>query len=236
LTFRFSKDGTLIDYEGASHEALERPLQRRGKDLSWELHASIVGTRPDSWSVNVLSACGLTHEKLTPEKYQEEYFKEVHDMYPAIKAWPGTLSLLSRLKRKGFRLAIATSTPKLSFDDKMVHHPEILAAMDAVVTGDEVSNGKPAPDIFIEAARRIGCDPAHCIVFEDSPLGIEGAHAAGCMAVALPDARMSVNDHRFTELGPKWLFSTIGDFDVDSIVKIAPSSSGSEAATEAHDL
>jgi len=55
--------------------------------------------------------------------------------------------------------------------------------MDAVVCGDEVTRGKPAPDIFLAAARLLGCDPARCVVFEDSPLGIEGGHAAGCLAV-----------------------------------------------------
>ena len=55
-----------------------------------------------------------------------------------------------------------------SFDKKMEYHTDILEKMNAVVTGDEVARGKPNPDIFIEAARRIGCDPKHCVVFEDS--------------------------------------------------------------------
>ena len=95
------------------------------------------------------------------------------------------------------------------------------------VTGDEVANGKPAPDIFIEAARRIGCDPKKCIVFEDSPSGIAGAHAAGCLAVALPDARMPSNAGRFTELAPRWsLAEGIGAFDPSQITRLPPSQRG----------
>jgi len=55
------------------------------------------------------------------------------------------------------------------------------------VSGHEVAKGKPAPDIFLEAAKQINVPPVHCIVFEDSPPGVEAAHAAGCIAVMVPD-------------------------------------------------
>ena len=106
-----------------------------------------------------------------------------------------------------------------------MHHADILCKFRAVVTGDEVLSGKPAPDIFIEAARRLGCTPARCIVFEDSPAGIEAAHAAGCLAVALPDARMPNNAPRFAALAPRWLLpGGIGDFPVDAITRAPPES------------
>ena len=219
----FDLDGTLIDYEGASHVALEIPLKRRGRELPWELHAQIVGTKPEDWSRNILSALSLLDE-FTPEQYIAEYFEEVGRLYATVPAWPGTLELLKTLRDKGFPLAIATSSPRSSFEKKMVHHPEILACMAAVVTGDEVMCGKPAPDIFLEAARRLGCDPSRCIVFEDSPAGIAGAHSAGCMAVALPDARMVNNLPRFAELKPRWiLYDGIGTFDAGVIGRLPPS-------------
>lgn len=194
------------------------------QELSWELHASIVGTKPEDWSSKVLENVGIDSEELTPEDYANEYFEEILDLYSSIEAWPGTLALLHDLKTSGFTLAIATSSPRASFEKKMVHHPEILAAMDAVVCGDEVARGKPAPDIFIEAARRVGCDPSRCVVFEDSPLGIEGAHAAGCLAVALPDSRFPSNAPRFTDLQPRWVLSGgIGLFDRAAIRRIPPS-------------
>ena len=112
-------------------------------------------------------------------------------------------------------MAIATSSPRASFDKKMKHHPKILARMSAVVCGDEIANGKPAPDIFLEAANLIECDPRRCVVFEDSPAGIQGAHAAGSLAVALPDARMPSNAPRFAALGARWmLLDGIGGFDI----------------------
>ena len=237
----FDLDGTLIDYEGASHIALAKPLERRGKALSWELHASIVGTKPEDWSSKILEACGIDQIAFQPPDYAAEYFQEVDSLYSSIPAWPGTLALLRSLRAAGFPLAIATSSPRASFEKKMIYHTEILTNMSAVVTGDEVERGKPAPDIFLEAARRLGCDPRKCIVFEDSPSGIAGAHAAGCLAVALPDSRMPGNAPKFDELAPKWrLDEGIGAFDAAWIRMVPPSgmkamaNAQAEAAYELH--
>jgi pseudouridine-5'-monophosphatase len=219
----FDLDGTLIDFEGASHVALSRPLEARGRSLSWDAHARIVGTKQEDWSRAILEAEGLAAE-LPAERYVAEYHEIVGGLYPKIPAWPGTAPLLDALRAAGFPMAIATSSPRPAFERKMVHHAPILAKMSAVVTGDEVACGKPAPDIFLEAARRLGCDPARCVVFEDSPAGIAAAHAAGCAAVALPDARMPSNTPRFAELAPRWLLTDgIGSFDPSCIRPVAPS-------------
>ena len=218
----FDLDGTLIDYEGASHIALARPLEQFGKAFSWSLHASIVGTKPEDWSRKIVDATNLA-DIMSPEQYAEAYFEEVDDLYASITAWPGTADLLEKLGSAGFPMAIATSSPRASFEKKMAYHTNILGKMAAVVTGDEVTRGKPEPDIFLEAARRLGCDPSRCVVFEDSPAGIAGAHAAGCLAVALPDARMPTNAPRFTELAPRWLLRQgIGSFNIDWQCRVPP--------------
>jgi len=218
----FDLDGTLIDYEGASHVALAAPLRRHGKAFPWALHAKIVGTKPEDWSRIIVEASGL--DKVLPAtEYAEQYFEEVAGLYSTIPAWPGTVDLLEKLLAAGFPLAIATSSPRSSFEKKMAFHPEILGKMAATVTGDEVSRGKPHPEIFLEAARRLGCEPTRCLVFEDAPAGLAAAHAAGCLAAALPDARMPTNAHRFTELAPRWLLrGGIGTFDPVDIVAVPP--------------
>ena len=96
----------------------------------------------------------------------------------------GLHRLIESLKHDGIPMALATSAPKLNVE----HTLDELGLADAfpiVVRGDEVARGKPAPDVFIEAARRLGVDPASCLVFEDAPMGIEAAQAAGMRVVAL---------------------------------------------------
>ena len=105
-------------------------------------------------------------------------------------------------------MALATSAPKLN----VIHTLEELDLTDAfpiIVRGDEVARGKPAPDVFIEAARRLGVAAADCLVFEDAPMGIEAAHAAGMRVVALTT---SFQPAHFEQLDPPPTF-VCGDFD-----------------------
>ena len=81
-------------------------------------------------------------------------------------------------------MALATSAPKLNVEHTLAELG-LADAFPIIVRGDEVARGKPAPDVFIEAARRLGVDAADCLVFEDAPMGIEAAQAAGMRVVAL---------------------------------------------------
>lgn len=214
----FDLDGTLIDFEGVSHVALEAPLARRGAKLPWELHGKIVGRKAEDWSDQILEELKMPKTVLKADKYVQEYMNDLKVLYGTIQAWPGTLRLLRRLKEMGMPMAIATSSPRPSFNQKMEYHKEILKLMDAVVTGDEVKRGKPQPDIFLEAARRLGKDARRCLVFEDSALGIAGAQAAGSLTVALPDPRFPENARKLAELKPTWLLKDgIGHFDPDEL-------------------
>ncbi len=89
-------------------------------------------------------------------------------------------------------MAIATSTESRLYATKAAAHRGWLSIFQAVVCGDDARVGrpKPAPDIFLAAARDLGARPADCLVFEDSPFGVEAALAAGMQVVALPDPAM----------------------------------------------
>ena len=96
----------------------------------------------------------------------------------------GLIELIDRLRADRIPMALATSAPKANVVHTLAEL-ELASAFPVIVRGDEVARGKPAPDVFIEAARRLGVDPAECLVFEDAPMGIEAAHAAGMRVVAL---------------------------------------------------
>src|SRR5687768_2946362 len=96
----------------------------------------------------------------------------------------GLHQLIDRLKQEGIPMALATSAPKPNVEHTLAEL-DLAGAFPIIVRGDEVARGKPAPDVFIEAARRLGVEPEGCLVFEDAPMGIEAAHAAGMRVVAL---------------------------------------------------
>eukprot|EP00534_Pseudo-nitzschia_fraudulenta_P007720 CAMPEP_0201148880 /NCGR_PEP_ID=MMETSP0851-20130426/10277_1 /ASSEMBLY_ACC=CAM_ASM_000631 /TAXON_ID=183588 /ORGANISM="Pseudo-nitzschia fraudulenta, Strain WWA7" /LENGTH=314 /DNA_ID=CAMNT_0047425155 /DNA_START=72 /DNA_END=1016 /DNA_ORIENTATION=- len=97
-------------------------------------------------------------------------------------------------ERTRIPMAIATSSRMSGVAKKRTRHESsFFEHIDAIVTGDDpaVANGKPAPDIYLEAARRLGVDPAECLVFEDALSGVRSGKAAGCTVVVVPDARFS---------------------------------------------
>ena len=109
-----------------------------------------------------------------------------------VKECIGATALVDALAETGIPMAIATSSRMTSVKQKRAHKEWLFAPMATIATGDDpsVRNGKPAPDIFLEAARRLGVDPKDCLAFEDSISGCQSAKAAGCVVIAVPDSRI----------------------------------------------
>jgi pseudouridine-5'-monophosphatase len=86
-------------------------------------------------------------------------------------------------------VAVATSSARAVYDLKTVHHRAWFARFDVVVTGDDprIARGKPAPDIYLLAARELGVEPERCLAIEDAPAGVDAARAASMRVVAVPD-------------------------------------------------
>ena len=96
----------------------------------------------------------------------------------------GLLPLLDALAARGIAAAVATSAPALNVVHTLAELG-LAARLSTVVRSDEVAHGKPAPDVFIETARRLGVPPSACLAFEDAPAGVMAAQAAGMICVAL---------------------------------------------------
>merc|ERR1712071_338006 len=109
-----------------------------------------------------------------------------------VEACPGALELVTGLSNLGIPLAIATSSRQIAVEKKRIKHENIFQHIPTIVTGDDpaVKNGKPAPDIYIEAAKRLGLQPSECLVVEDALQGAKSGYSAGCQVVAVPDNRM----------------------------------------------
>ena len=181
----FDKDGTLHDTEQVYHRA-------------WRAAGEQTGV-PDI--MKFVEICTGTNFTRTEELWQEHYgdafaFRpfwqlrnDIYDDLIATEGLPvkaGAYELLDYLKANGYKIALATSTNAPRVDRHLVMS-DMKKYFDAVVTGDTVPNGKPAPDIFLIAAERLGVNPAECMGVEDSFNGVRAVKAAGMYTVMVPD-------------------------------------------------
>ena len=102
----------------------------------------------------------------------------------AVKAMPGAREIIARARTAGLPIALATSGMRIHADISL-EETGLAGSFDSETTGDEVTRGKPAPDLFLMAAERLGVEPADTVVLEDSPLGVEAAKSAGMRVVAV---------------------------------------------------
>ena len=125
----------------------------------------------------------LTWEQLSEptNRYFHEYFAK-----QGVPVKDGLFPLLAYLKEKGYRRCVVTSTSEKTARAEL-EQAGILPWFDGMVCGNMVTHGKPAPDIYLLAAERMGLEPAHCLALEDSPNGIRSAFAAGVNPVVIPD-------------------------------------------------
>ena len=115
--------------------------------------------------------------KVLMEEYIDEYGVEVKE---------GAKEVLEFFKEQGIKLALATSSERSRAMKHLSLHG-LWEYFDETVCGGEVANGKPQPDIYEVAARKLGLEPCECMAFEDSPNGVISAHRAGCVTIMVPD-------------------------------------------------
>jgi len=185
----FDLDGVLLDTEKLYTEATQAVVGEFGKTFDWGLKSQMMGRHE-------LSAAELLVETLALPISAEEYLRRqlpiAEALFRSATELPGAEAFVATLARLGHVLAVGTSSTLRLYDLK-TEHLSWFSAFSAVVSGDhpEVRALKPAPDIFLAAARAIGGEPARCLVIEDSPAGVVAARAAGMSVVAIPDQALS---------------------------------------------
>lgn len=181
----FDMDGTLVDSERVGQKAWAATADEMGIDIPEDLVRSFIG-RP-SHSCRALLAEHLGGDVDLADRVFDlhiELFLRFVETDLELK--PGAIEVLEALKEAGYPLAIATSTARVRAVPRLERF-DMLKYFDSVTCGDEIENGKPAPDIFIESARRLGVDPAACAVIEDSHNGVRSGYAAGAQVFMVPD-------------------------------------------------
>jgi pseudouridine 5'-phosphatase len=182
----FDMDGVLLDTEPIYTEATEALVGRFGKRYTWEVKRQIMGRDPRFGAEVVIQSLDLP---LSIDEFLLEMASLLGALMPHALAMPGAERFVSELHERAVPLALATSSGRRLFEIKSANHPW-FARFDVVVCGDDGGlRYKPAPDIFLAAAARLGRAPADCVVFEDSLAGVEAALNADMQVVALLDPR-----------------------------------------------
>jgi HAD superfamily hydrolase (TIGR01509 family) len=184
----FDLDGTLLDTEPLSTEAINLALADIQRDLGggggtqapmiveWELKSELIGLRDAEWAAKVLDHFGLAALGVAPHLLVDAWHRHLHTLLPHAAALPGAHALVQALVARRIPIALATSSTAAAVAVKRGNaaHAAMFAAFGAaIVCGDDarVTRGKPAPDIFLCAAAVLGVRPAQCLVVEDSPAG-----------------------------------------------------------------
>lgn len=186
----FDMDGLLLDTEGIYTEVTQIIAERYGRTFDWSIKQNTIGLGAGDLSAYIVKALDLP---ISPDEFLQTRAPLMAERFPHAMAMAGAEGLVRHLKQAGIPIAVGTSSSKHYFSQKTTLHQEWFALFDTIVTADdpEVGAAKPAPDIFLVAARRLGVDPRDCLVFEDSPFGITAAKAAGMFAIAVPDPAMA---------------------------------------------
>lgn len=183
LAVAFDMDGLLFNTEDLYDEVGELLLQRRGLSFSLELKLMMMGL-PGKKAFQIMkdyhglddSVDGLIVET-------REIFA---DLLPArIETMPGLFSLLQQLEEKGIPKCVATSSHR-EFAKKALGHFDLESRFEFVLTSEDVENGKPAPDIYLLAAKKFSIAPSSMLVLEDSKIGSTAGASAGASVIAVP--------------------------------------------------
>jgi HAD superfamily hydrolase (TIGR01509 family) len=180
----FDMDGLLLDTEIVYRAAMIEAGQMFGIGFTGEIYAAMVGKTTPECGVMLRELFG---ETFPVQSYFERVWADVEDLLEAetrLKA--GVIEILDFLDDLGLPRGIATSNGKPAVE-RYLGRFDLLPRFNAVVAHHDVTRHKPHPDPYLEAARRIGVDPAACLALEDSHPGVRAAHAAGMMTVMVPD-------------------------------------------------
>ena len=180
----FDMDGVLADSEEFIAEAAKEMFQRTyGLTVELSDFVPFVGAGEDRYLGGVAAQYGVTPDLPRDKATTYAIYGEL--IQGRLKALPGAVSFVRASRAAGLKTALATSADKPKMLSTLAAIGLSEADFDATVNGLDVARKKPFPDIFLEAARRVGVAPQDCLVIEDATNGVKAALAAGCQCLAL---------------------------------------------------
>lgn len=184
--FIFDLDGLMADSGPLAEWAWNQVLTRYGHQMDEQTFRDILGMRVADSSRFLCERFSLP---ISPEEAMAERDELFLEAVPTrLRARPGLYPLLDELAARKLPLGVATSGHR-QYVTLALKTLELKTRFQAIARGDEVEQGKPAPDIFLLAAERLGVSPDCCLALEDAPLGVESAVTAGMVCLAVPNER-----------------------------------------------
>jgi HAD superfamily hydrolase (TIGR01509 family) len=180
----FDLDGLMVDSEPHSIAAWREVLARRGAVLDQPTLDHMLGQRLTDTARMLAAKLRLAE---TPEALAREKTDwQIANLRGNVQPMPGLYRLLEAIDGRGLQKAIATSGVR-AYLDAVLEAIGLAGRFAILVTGEDVARGKPAPDVFLEAARRLEINPDRCLVLEDAPHGAAAARAAGMACIVVPN-------------------------------------------------
>jgi HAD superfamily hydrolase (TIGR01509 family) len=186
----FDLDGVLLRSEEVWDAVRERYVRERGGRYDDEVQRAMMGMSAPEWSRFLHEEAGVPDE---PDAINREVVARMLEAYRGeLPLLPGAVEAVRRTA-EAFPLGIASSSNREVFET-VLDLAGLADCFRATVSSEEVARGKPAPDVYLEAARRLGVTPERCAAVEDSHGGIRSAKSAGMRVVAIPNASYPPDD------------------------------------------
>lgn len=192
----FDLDGVLMDSEWIGFQSWQELVETHGGSLEERYISEMVGMSAEETAVYVMDKTGLVFD--VDQSAAWVWQRMIERLKLEITPLPGAVALIHWLAARGVAMAVASNS-YTGYIENALAGLKLSSFLPVRVGIDQVAQGKPAPDVYLAAAQRLGVDPACCVAIEDSPVGMQAASAAGMRVIAVPDARMERENHGFRD-------------------------------------
>ncbi|MFC4098200.1 HAD family hydrolase [Paenibacillus xanthanilyticus] len=206
----FDMDGVLVDSEPIYFEIEQASFRHYGIHMAEEEQHQFVGITPEEMWRRVKSRYGLAPSVAELTAFHQTNVLKAIERHRELAPMPQAAAFLHRLKKRGIPVAVASSSP-MALIERMLTRIGLIEKFDAIASGEEVRQGKPAPDIFLLAADRLGVEANACLVVEDSSNGVKAAKAAGMACAGFRNPHSGNQDLSLAD----WIVEGYGRFATD---------------------
>ncbi len=193
----FDMDGLMLNTEDIFELAGQRLMERRGLIMTDEIRQSMLGRRAVEAFTALKSITGLT-DRIEDLMYEtKELFESIAEN--SLETMPGLHDVLELIESLNLPRAVATSSPR-AYMTPLLERFDLLHRFHFTLTAEDVTHGKPHPEIYQMAAGRLNVHPGEMLVLEDSETGTRAAHAAGAYIVSVPNRHTAVGDFSMSRM------------------------------------